>query len=78
MVSLRPPDNQAQPKCLVLPQCNWGTVIAVHPVSHQEGIISETYVRLDKFYIREPPELGDLLDTSKLVQNFLPKQTNID
>ena len=46
---------------------------------HQEGIVSEeTYESLDKSYIREPHELIDLVDTSKLVQNFLPKQTDID
>ena len=44
---------------------------------HQEGIISETYERLDKSFIQEPPELKDLKDTSKLIQKFLPKQ-NID
>ena len=44
---------------------------------YQEGIISETYERLDKSYIQEPSELKDLVDTTKLVQNFLPKQTDI-
>ena len=44
----------------------------------QEGIISKTYERLDKSYIQEPPELKDLVDTTKLVQKFLPKQTDID
>ena len=42
--------------------------------TYQEGIISESYQRLDKSYIKEPLELGDLLDTCKLVQKFLPKQ----
>ena len=45
---------------------------------YQEGIISETYERLDKSYIKEPLELRDLLDTTKIVQKFLPKQTDID
>ena len=45
---------------------------------YQEGIISESYQRLNKSYAQEPPELGDLLDTSKLIQNFLPKQMDID
>ena len=44
----------------------------------QEGIISETYERPDKSYIQEPYELKDLIDTTKLVQKFLPKQTDID
>ena len=37
---------------------------------YQEGIIAETYEKQDKSYIREPPELGELHDTSKLVQKF--------
>ena len=44
----------------------------------QEGIISETYERPDKSYVQEPYELKDLIDTTKLVQKFLPKQTDID
>ena len=44
----------------------------------QEGIISETYKRPDKSYVHEPYELKDLIDTSKLVQRFLPKQMDID
>ena len=45
---------------------------------YQEGIVSKTYERLDKSYIKEPPELKDLIDITKLVQKFLPKQTDID
>ena len=45
---------------------------------YQEGIISETYERPDKSYVKQPPKLGTLLDTSKLVQKFLPKQRDID
>ena len=44
----------------------------------QEGIISETYERPDKSYVQEPHELKDLIDTTKLVQKFLPKQMDID
>ena len=44
----------------------------------QEGIISEAYERPDKSYIQEPYELKDLIDTTKLIQKFLPKQTDID
>ena len=43
---------------------------------YQEGIISESYQRPDRSYVQELPELGDLLDTGKLIQNFLPKQTD--
>ena len=39
----------------------------------QEGIISETYKRPDRSYVQEPQELKDLIDTTKLVQKFLPK-----
>ena len=45
---------------------------------HQEGIISEMYESPDKSYIEEPHELADLVDTSKLIYKFLPKQTDID
>ena len=44
----------------------------------QEGIISETYERLDTSCIQEPYELRDLIDTTKLIQKFLPKQTDIN
>ena len=45
---------------------------------YQEGIISEMYERPDKSYIQEPSELTDLVDTTKLVHKFLPKQMDID
>ena len=44
----------------------------------QEGIISEIYERLDMSYVQEPQELKDLIDTIKLIQKFLQKQTDID
>ena len=44
----------------------------------QEGIISETYERPDQSYVQEPYKLKELIDTSKLVQRFLPKQMDID
>ena len=44
----------------------------------QEGIISEIYERPDASYIQEPWELKDLIDTTKLIQKFLLKQTDID
>ena len=44
----------------------------------QEGIISEIYKRLDTSYVQEPQELKDLRDTTKLIQKFLPKETDID
>ena len=44
----------------------------------QEGIISEIYERPDNSYLQEPKELTDLIDTTKLIQKYLPKQTDID
>ena len=43
----------------------------------QEGVISETFQRPDKSFFQEPKELGDLIDSGKLVQKFLPKQTYV-
>ena len=34
--------------------------------------------RADKSYIQEPMEFKDLIDTTKLIQKFLPKQADID
>ena len=44
----------------------------------QEGIILEFYERPDNSYIQEPQQLKDLIDTTKLIQKYLPKQTDID
>ena len=44
----------------------------------QEGIISEIYERQDNSYMQEPQELTDLIDTTKLIQKYLLKQTDID
>ena len=44
----------------------------------QEGIISETFQRLDKSFFQEPKELYDLINTGNLIQMFLPKQADID
>ena len=44
----------------------------------QEGIISEIYERPDNSYIQEPQELKDLIDTTKLIQKYLPKQMDRD
>ena len=45
---------------------------------YQEGIISEIYQRPDKTQIVDPPELIDLANTERIVQKYLPKQTDID
>ena len=45
---------------------------------YQDGIISEIYQRPDKSQIVDPPELIDLVNTERIVQKYLPKQTDID
>ena len=45
---------------------------------YQEGIISKIYQRPHKSKIVNPPELTDLVNTEKIVQKYLPKQTDID
>ena len=45
---------------------------------HQEGIISEVYQRPNKSYFQELKDLESLINTCNLVQNFLPKQADID
>ena len=45
---------------------------------HQEGIISELYQRPNKTYFHELKDLESLVNTSNLVQKFLPKQADID
>ena len=45
---------------------------------YQEGIISEIYQRPDKLQIVDPPEFIDLVNTERIVQKYLPKQTDID
>ena len=44
----------------------------------QEGIITEMYESPDKSYIEQPQELTDLVDSTKLMQKYLPKQVDID
>ena len=44
----------------------------------QESIILEIYERPDNSYTQEPWELTGLIDTTKLIQKYLPKQTDID
>ena len=39
---------------------------------HQEGIITETYVAPDQSYLEQPQELIKLVNTSKVVQWYLP------
>ena len=39
---------------------------------NQEGIITETYVAPDQSYLEQPQELTKLVNTSKVVQKYLP------
>ena len=45
---------------------------------YQEGIISEIYQRPDNSQLVDPAELIDLVNTERIVQKYLPKQTDID
>ena len=45
---------------------------------YQEGIISEIYHTPEKSQLVEPPELADLVNKDKVVQRYLPRQTDID
>ena len=44
----------------------------------QEDVILETYQRPDKSFFQEPQELESLINTGRLLQEFLPKQADID
>ena len=44
----------------------------------QEGIITEMYESPDKSYIEQPQELTDLVDRTKIMQKYVPKQVDID
>ena len=46
--------------------------------SFQEGVMLETFQRLDKSFLQNPKALGDLINKENLVHKFLPKQTDID
>ena len=44
----------------------------------QEGIVSETFQRLDKTFFQNPKELGDLINKGNFIHKYLPKQADID
>ena len=44
----------------------------------QEGVMSETFQRLDKSSFQEQKELGNLINKGNLIHKYLPKQTDID
>ena len=45
---------------------------------HQEGIITEMYESPDKSYLEQPQGLSDLVDSTKIMHKYLPKQVDID
>ena len=45
---------------------------------HQEGIITEMYIAPDQSYLEQLQELTKLVNTSKVVQKYLPQQADID
>ena len=45
---------------------------------YQEGVMSETFQRLDKSFLQNPKGLEDLINKGNLVHKFLPKQTDVD
>ena len=44
----------------------------------QEGVISNTFQRLDKSFFQDLKELNDLINMGNLIQKFLPKQPDMD
>ena len=41
--------------------------------SFQEGVISETFQRLDKSFFQDPKKLNDLINMGNLIQRFFAK-----
>ena len=54
------------------------TLILKRIPPHQEGIITEMYKSPDKSYLEQPQELSDLVDSTKIIHKYLPKQVDID
>ena len=46
--------------------------------TNQEGVMLETFQRLDKSFFQNSKELGDPINKENLVHKFLPRQTYID
>ena len=44
----------------------------------QEGVMSETFQRLDKSFFQNPKDFRDLINKENLIDKSLPKQTDID
>ena len=69
----KPPDNLSKEK-----EVESSKIEIEENLPFQESITSEVYERPDKSYFQEPIELKDLIDTNNIIQQFLPKQTDID
>ena len=69
----KPPDNTLKKQ-----EVESSKVKIAENSQFQESIISEIYERPDKSYFQEPIELKDLINTNNIVQQFLPKQADID
>ena len=44
----------------------------------QGGVVFKTFQQLDKSFLQEPKELGDLINKGNLIHKFLPKQADKD
>ena len=71
---VRIPTSESPENIDISPECN---IDFEENSPFKEGAISETYQRTDKSFFQEPQELKGLVNTGKLVQNFLPKQANV-
>ena len=72
----RPPDSsESNPKVTAQIETN---LDFEENSPHQEGIITETYESPDKSYLEQPQELSDLVDSTKIIHKYLPKQVDID
>ena len=72
----RPPDlSRSNPKVTGLIESN---LDFEENSPHQEGIITKMYESPDKSYLEQPQELSDLVDSTKIIHKYLPKQVDIE
>ena len=85
--SYQDPVYQPPPKPVKIPMPNFTGNMDINPelsinleerLPSQEGVILETYQKPDKLFFQEPQELESLINTSRLVQKFLPKLADIN
>ena len=77
--TVMPPSVRPPPKPLNVDEATMSPNLGPNPnmdieenLPHQEGIITETYVVPDQSYLEQPQELIKLINTSKVVQKYLP------